>query len=139
MDLYADQILDHYKHPRHAGPLAGADSAHEESNISCGDRVRVELSVGKESILQDLAWTGAGCAISQAGMSLLSEHVIGKPVEELLSLKKADVLALLGVPVSERRIKCAVLGLHTLQNALRLQQGLPTQSWAETVADAPIA
>jgi len=139
MDLYADQILDHYKHPRHAGPLAGATSSHEEANISCGDRVRVALSIDKQSILQDLAWTGTGCAISQAGMSLLSEHVIGKPVEELLSLKKADALSLLGVPVSERRLKCAVLGLHTLQNALRLQQGLPVRSWAETVADSPVA
>jgi nitrogen fixation NifU-like protein len=135
MDLYADQILDHYKHPRHAGPLADPTVGHEETNISCGDRVTVELGIDA-GVVTRVGWTGAGCAISQAGMSLLSEHVIGKPVEELLSIKKPDLLALLGVPVSERRMKCALLGLHTLQNALRLSQGMPPRSWAETVAPA---
>lgn len=138
MDLYADQILDHYKNPRHAGPLEGAAASHEETNISCGDRVRVELKT-HDGILVDLAWTGTGCAISQAGMSLLSEHVIGKPLEELLALKKKDMLELLGVPVSERRLKCALLSLYTLHNAIRLSQGIPVRSWAETVADPPVA
>jgi nitrogen fixation NifU-like protein len=138
MDLYADQILDHYKNPRHAGPLAGADAHHEEVNLSCGDRVKIETIV-HDGILKDIGWTGSGCAVSQAGMSLLAEKVIGRPIEELLAFKKPDVLELLGVPVSERRMKCALLGLHALQNALRLQQGLPVRSWAETVADPPIA
>ncbi len=139
MDLYADQILDHYKHPRHAGPLAGAQAHHEEMNLSCGDRIRIETIVDGNGILTDIGWTGAGCAISQAGMSLLAEKVVGRPVEELLTFKKPDVLELLGVPVSERRMKCALLSLHALQNALRLQQGLPVRSWAETVADTPVA
>lgn len=139
MDLYADQILDHYKHPRHAGPLAGALANHEEVNLSCGDRVKIETIVDGNGVLADIGWTGSGCAISQAGMSLLAEKVVGRRVEELLTFKKPDVLELLGVPVSERRMKCALLGLHALQNALRLQQGLPVRSWAETVADTPVA
>lgn len=134
MDPYADQILDHYKHPRHAGPLAAPTVAHEEKNLSCGDTVSLHLAVDG-GVVRDVGWHGTGCAVSQAGMSLLSEHVLGKPVDELLALKRPDVLALLGVPVSERRLKCALLGLHALQNALRLQRGLPAQSWAETVAE----
>ncbi len=138
MDVYADQILEHYKHPRHTGVLENSSSPHEEVNISCGDRLTVAVQV-QDGILTDLTWNGSGCAISQAGMSLLSEHIIGKPLEELLSLKRKDVLEFLGVPVSERRLKCALLCLHTLQNTLRLQQGLPVQSWVETVAEPPMA
>jgi nitrogen fixation NifU-like protein len=138
MDLYAEQILDHHKHPRRAGALDAPTSTHEEANLSCGDRVRVDLRV-EDGVLRDLAWTGSGCAVSQAGMSLLAERAVGHSVEELLSYKKKDVLELLGVPVSERRMKCALLCLHALQNALRLQEGLPVRSWAETVADAPMA
>lgn len=138
MDLYADQILEHYKSPHHAGALADPGIAHEEVNLSCGDRIRVEAQIDN-GILRDIGWTGTGCAISQAGMSMLSDAVLGKPVEELLSLRGKDVLALLGVPISERRLKCALLGLHALQNALRTHGGLPSQSWSETVASAPPA
>lgn len=138
MDLYADQILDHYKHPRHTGTLSDATIRHEEVNLSCGDRVHLDLLV-EDNVLTQLAWTGSGCAISQAGMSLLSEHILGKTIPELLTLTRPDTIALLGVPISERRLKCALLGLHTLQNSLRLYQKLPPQSWAETVADTPLA
>ncbi len=138
MDLYADQILDHYKHPRHSGSLTNATIIHEEANLSCGDRVKIELHI-KDDVVTELGWTGAGCAISQAGMSLLSEVIAGKKADELLGLKRVDVVALLGVPISERRLKCALLSLHTLQNALRSHQKLPTQSWVETVAEAPNA
>lgn len=133
MDLYADQIIDHSKHPRHAGSIRDASVVHEEANISCGDRVRLEVRV-ENGTVADVGWLGTGCAISQAGMSLLSEYAIGKTVDQLLALKKPDVLAILGVPVSERRMKCALLGLHTLLNTLRLQQALAPQSWSETVA-----
>ncbi len=138
MDLYADQILDHYKHPRHAGALVEPSASHEEVNLSCGDRVKIDLAID-DGIVKNIGWTGTGCAISQAGMSLLSEHVIGKPVEEVLAIAKPELLELLGVPVSERRLKCALLGLHTLKNALRLHISLAPQSWSETVADRPVA
>lgn len=133
MDLYADQILDHYKHPRHATPIGGATCEHEEANLSCGDRVRVQFAV-EDGLIRNVGWHGEGCAISQAGMSLLSEKLMGMKAEDAVKLSKADVLALLGVPVSERRMKCALLGLHTVLNTLRPQQTLPPQTWAETVA-----
>lgn len=134
MDMYAEQILDHQKHPRNAGSLPDANAVHQEANLSCGDRLRVELAIA-DGVVTGVGWLGNGCAISQAGMSLLSEHVVGKRVEELLALKKADVLALLGVPVSERRLKCALLCLFTLHNALRLHVGAPPATWTDTVAD----
>lgn len=133
MDLYADQILDHYKHPRHAVPIVGATCEHEEINLSCGDKVRVQLSI-EGDVVRNIGWHGEGCAISQAGMSLLSDKVIGLSVQDGLALRKEDVLALLGVPVSERRLKCALLSLIALQNALRIHAKIPSQTWAETVA-----
>ncbi len=138
MDLYADQILDHYKHPRHAERIGGATCDHEEVNISCGDKVRVQLAI-ENDVIRNVGWHGEGCAISQAGMSLLSEKVMGMTVTDALSLRKDDILALLGVPVSERRLKCALLCLIAVQNALRIHAALPAQSWAETVAPPPAA
>lgn len=137
-DLYAEQIMDHAKNPRNAGSLPGANAVHQEANLSCGDRLRVELEVA-DGMVNNVGWLGNGCAISQAGMSLLSEQLVGKSTVQVLALRKPDVLALLGVPVSERRLKCALLCLHTVQNALRLKEGLPVQPWAETVADPPSA
>lgn len=134
MDLYADQILDHYKHPRNAAPLAAPTNTHEEANVSCGDRIRLELAI-KDGVIREVGWTGGGCAISQAGMSLLSERLRGMSVEEASKLRKQDILDLLHVPVSERRTKCALLCLHTVLNTLRLHTAQPVQSWAETVAD----
>lgn len=133
MDLYADQILDHYKHPRHAVPIGDASCEHEEMNLSCGDRVKLQLAIDG-GVIRNIGWHGDGCAISQAGMSLLSEKLMGMPIDDALKLTKDDVLALLGVPMSERRLKCALLGLHTLQNTLRRHETLPPCSWAETVA-----
>lgn len=138
MDLYADQILDHYKHPRNATLIDGATIEHEEVNLSCGDNVRVQLAI-ENKVIRNIGWHGEGCAISQAGMSLLSEKVIGMTVADTLALRKDDILALLGVPVSERRLKCALLGFHTIRNTLLPNMGLPTQSWTETVAPPPRA
>lgn len=138
MDLYADQILDHYKHPRHAERIGDATSEHEEANLSCGDTVRVQLTI-ENDVIRNIGWHGGGCAISQAGMSLLSEKVMGMTVADALALRKDDILALLGVPVSERRLKCALLCLIALQNTVRIHAALPAQSWAETVAPPPLA
>lgn len=133
MDLYADQILDHYKHPRHIGTIDNASCEHREANLSCGDTVTLRLAI-EDGIIRNVGWNGEGCAISQAGMSLLSEHIMGMGTAAALALTKNDILALLGVPVSERRLKCALLGLHTLQNTLRIHMAMPTRTWAETVA-----
>jgi nitrogen fixation NifU-like protein len=133
MDLYADNILDHYKHPRHSGKIAKPTVSHREENISCGDDMTIDLEI-ENGMIKDLKWHGQGCAISQAAMSLLSEELIGKTVNEIESMKPDEIYALLGVPVGPRRFKCALLCLHTLKNALRASQSLEPQSWIETVS-----
>lgn len=135
MDLYAENILDHYKHPRHTGTLPAPAVTREEINLSCGDRITLQLDIRNE-IIHALAWTGEGCAISQAGMSILSEELIGKSTAEADALTPDRVKELLGVPVGTRRLKCALLSLHALKNALRAHRGEPAQSWHETVGNA---
>ena len=132
MDLYAENILDHYRHPRGKKDLSSPTVTHEEINHSCGDAIKLQLTL-KDNQISDVGWSGEGCAISQASMSLLSEELIGKSEEEIESLKPKDIYNLLGVPVGPRRFKCALLSLHTLKNALRKAEGKDSQGWLETV------
>ncbi len=134
MDLYADTILDHYRHPRFKLERGDATVAHAEKNLSCGDTLTAYLTIDDVDHAE-LNWTGDGCAISQAGMSILAEAMQEKTLTELDALKSADILALLGIPVGNRRIKCALLCLHTLKNALHTLREEPLQSWTETVGN----
>lgn len=119
MNLYAQNILDHYKSPRNFGSLEGANVKHKEVNYSCGDKLSVDIKLNGE-VLEDIKFSGAGCAISQAAMSMLTDVIKGKKRNVILKLKFSYVEKLLGVPVSEGRYKCAVLGLMTIQNALKV-------------------
>lgn len=134
MDLYADTILDHYRHPRFKEMIASPTITHEEKNLSCGDTLTVYLTIDDVDHAH-LHWTGDGCAISQAGMSILMEEMQDKTLTELDTLKASDILTLLGIPVGNRRIKCALLCLHTLKNALHTLRNEPLQSWTETVGN----
>lgn len=133
MDIYAENILDHYKNPRAAGQLGEFTVRHREENLSCGDDLTLDLLI-ENGTIKDLKWRGEGCAISQAAMSILSEELIGMSVTDAEELKPENIYALLGVPVGPRRFKCALLCLHTLKNALRQSMGEETQSWLETVS-----
>ena len=165
MDLYADNILDHYRHPRHKLPLAagkdgglalslskgeGSSVQHEEKNISCGDTITVSLTI-ENGNLTHITWLGDGCAISQAAMSMLAEHLhpyalslsngssgagAGKSILEVDALTADDIRELLHVPIGTRRVKCALLCLHALKNALHTYRKEPLQGWMETVGNA---
>ncbi len=133
MDLYADNILDHYRHPRGQQPLKKFDAERNEENLSCGDELAVRLKIEKDTIA-GVSWEGTGCAISQAAMSMLSEELTGMTVEAAGNLKPERIYELLGVPVGPRRFKCALLSLHTLKNALRVHARKEPQGWLDTVA-----
>lgn len=133
MDLYAENILDHFRHPRNFGPLLEATIDHEEWNHACGDSLHLWLQLNKGKITQ-VGWTGTGCAISQASMSILSEELPGMSVEEASNLTKEDIHKLLGVTIGPRRFKCSLMSLHTVKNALLKASGKPLQGWMETVS-----
>ena len=132
LDLYAENILDHFKSPRGKEPLEKPTVSHHEINASCGDELTVNLKI-ENDIITRLSWSGTGCAISQAAMSMLSEELTGMNVKDIEVMKPEHIKELLGVPVGMRRIKCALLCLHALKNALRKNAGKKPQSWVETV------
>jgi nitrogen fixation NifU-like protein len=116
-DLYREQILEHYKRPRNYGELEDFDLEFEDVNPFCGDEIRVQLKLDDQGRVGAVAFSGKGCAISQAAASLLSEELGGKSVEELLRLDKDFVLDLLGIEISATRMKCALLGLKVVKSA----------------------
>lgn len=116
-DFYRDFILDHYRNPRNFGHLEKADAVAEDMNPLCGDRIRVELQVDPHGTVTDLRFSGKGCAISQASVSMLTETVKGKSLEEIAKLPKDVVLENVGIGISPTRMKCAMLGLKVLKSA----------------------
>lgn len=137
MDLYAQHILDHFRHPRGKEAMTDPTVERHELNPSCGDEVTATLKIADDAAT--IAWEGQGCAISQAAMSMLAEEFSGKSLKELEALTPKDILDMLGVPVGARRMKCAMLGLFTLRNALHLHAKQPPLSWAEFLANEPAA
>ncbi len=115
--LYREQILEHYKHPRNFGHLDDPDLEFEDTNPLCGDELKIELKVDEERRITDLAFSGQGCAISQASASIVSDEVKGMTVDELLKLDKKFVLELLGIDISATRMKCAMLSLKVPKSA----------------------
>jgi nitrogen fixation NifU-like protein len=116
-DLYRDYILEHYRHPHNFGVLETPTAKYEGANPLCGDRITMMLDV-EGGVVRDVAFTGRGCAISQASASLLTDEIKGKTVEEVERLTPDDVLDLIGVEISPARLKCALLSLDTVSHAL---------------------
>jgi nitrogen fixation NifU-like protein len=133
-DLYRDVILDHNRRPRNFGDLSPADAVIEGFNPLCGDRLTLRLRLAADRI-DEIRFEGAGCAISTASASLMTEAVKGKSRDEALKMFErvhelltddaapaADDLgklaALSGVREFPARVKCASLCWHTLAKAL---------------------
>lgn len=117
MDLYREQLLDHYRSPRHRGLKEKASVQASSFNSLCGDRVTVQLDIEDDLIIA-MRFEGQGCAISTATASLLSEYVVNRPVSDIKQLGAAVIQTLLGGTLSPVRLKCALLPLKTLQQAL---------------------
>ena len=124
-DLYRDEILEHYRQPHNFGTLEHADAVHEGNNPLCGDRITMMLALSDEGTVTDVAFSGRGCAISQASASLLTDEIKGRSVADIEALRNEDVLDLLGIEISPARLKCALLSLDTLHQALHASRHEP--------------
>jgi nitrogen fixation NifU-like protein len=117
-DLYRDEILEHYRHPHNFGTLEQPDVVQEGSNPLCGDRLTLMLRVDDGGVIRDVAFTGRGCAISQASASMLTDRIRGLTLDEVARIGRADVLDDLGIEISPARLKCALLSIDTLRRSL---------------------
>lgn len=147
-DLYQEIILDHYKNPRNYGDMDDPDLHAEDNNPSCGDELEVNVQFDEdEEVLEEVTFTGQGCAISMASASLMSDRIEGKPAEDVETLRKkfkamitsddkdpedlkqelGDLVSLKGVIKFPIRIKCANLPWNTLKKGFEAweEDGLP--------------
>ena len=137
--MYQQIILDHYKHPQHRGLKDSFDAEVHHVNPTCGDEVTLRVSLDGNRV-RDLSWTGEGCSISQASTSVMSELVVGKPIDEALALQRKflalmqsqgsaelteadedeldDAVAFEGVSKYPARVKCALLGWMAMTSAV---------------------
>src|SRR4029434_8899734 len=105
--LYREVILDHYKNPRGHGVMEGADAEAEGQNPLCGDEVSIYVAFGEDGdTIDDVMFSGRGCAISQAATSMLTEMVKGRKASEVAAMPKEDLLEEIGIPLSPVRLKC---------------------------------
>ena len=134
-DLYRDILMDHYRRPRHRGHLDAPSHLADGANPLCGDTITIETVVGDGDRVEEIAFSGSGCSISQASSSMMTEYVRGHSVAEALAAGEVfqqmmltgeppaaelgDIEALAGVAKFPVRVKCASLAWKTLELALR--------------------
>ena len=128
--IYREIILDHSKNPRNFGELDPADLTAEDTNPLCGDQIRMDLRLDG-GVVSDVKFSGRGCAVSLASASILTELVMGRPLDEVRALTKDEVLEEIGIPVSPARMKCALLGFNVLNLSLAIGDAHPGHATAE--------
>jgi len=134
--FYNEVVTDHNMHPLHKHPLENPDIEMEGVNPSCGDEITVQFKV-KDGIISDGSFVGDGCAISQASADIMIDMVIGQPVEEASRLANLFIRMIKGEATPEEieelgeagalsdishmpaRVKCAVLGWHTVDEMIK--------------------
>lgn len=133
--LYQEIILDHYRSPHHAGLREPYDAEVHHVNPTCGDEVTLRVRID-DGVVTDVSYDAEGCSISQASASVLTDLVIGKPVEEALAVQEEfralmqgrgqvsadedvleDAVAFAGVAKFPARIKCALLAWMAWKDA----------------------
>ena len=144
-ELYQEVILDHARRPRNFGELANAAVLVHGDNPACGDEIHLGVRFGPDGSLQDIKFSGHGCAISQASASMMTTKLKGKTRAEATELLRAfqdlvtgettkqsqnlgDLLLMQGVQKFPQRVKCAMLAWRAFEQALQQTAGESTVS-----------
>ena len=117
-DFYRELIVERFKTPFFKGELDPHDFSYEDENPLCGDHIRIDINVDENKIITQAAFSGHGCAISQASADLLLESIIGKSLDDVKKISKEDILELLGIELGPVRLKCALLSLKVLKGGI---------------------
>jgi nitrogen fixation NifU-like protein len=152
-ELYQEVILDHSRRPRNFGELAGATVLVHGDNPACGDEIHLAVQFGADGSLQDIKFTGHGCAISQASASMMTTKLKGKSRDEAMETLRAfqnlvtgqtteqsrslgDLGLMKGVRKFPQRVKCAILAWRAVEQALRQNEGESTVSTETDLANS---
>jgi nitrogen fixation NifU-like protein len=130
---YIENIVDHFENPRNKGRMENADVHLGGGNPGCGDLITVYVKVGDEDRIEEVSFEGAGCTISQAGGSIVTEMAKGLSLDEVTELGLSEIIDEMGEEIVKSRVRCATLALGTLQAAVdqfrrdraRREAGLP--------------
>lgn len=117
--LYREELLEVFQNPKNRGKIANPDLEAKLLNPLCGDVVTLQIKLNGGKVVQKAVFSGNGCAISQASASLLAENIEGKNLEQIRKLKSNDILALVGINPTPARMKCALLSLDVLMEAIK--------------------
>ncbi len=151
-ELYQEVILDHSRKPRNFGELPNAAVIVHGDNPACGDEIHLAVRFGDHGSLQDIKFTGHGCAISQASASMMTMKLKGKSREEVMEMLRTfrdlvtgetlagsrrlgDLQLMQGVRKFPQRVKCAMLAWRAVEQALQQTAGEATVS---TEIDDPL-
>jgi nitrogen fixation NifU-like protein len=135
--MYQEVILDHYKHPHNRGLRDPFGAEVQHVNPTCGDEVTLRVHIDVDGNIADVSYDGQGCSISQASTSVLTDQVIGLPVQQALKVVDSfnemigsrgtvegdedvigDGIAFAGVSKYPARVKCALLGWMAFKDAV---------------------
>jgi nitrogen fixation NifU-like protein len=118
--MYMEQLMDNYKNPQNIGKIEDYTLFHHYKNPSCGDTfdMYVKLDENNKKII-DVKYTGDGCAISTASISLLSQELIGMDFEKSKKLTDNFIYDILGVRISPGRTNCAMLSINAFKNSIK--------------------
>jgi nitrogen fixation protein NifU and related proteins len=122
MNPYGETIQEHFRHPRNYGSLDGPDIRHEEVNPLCGDRVRIEVSIGADGSIAAARFQGDLCMIAKAAGSLLTEMIAGLPIDGIEDFPERRLLEALQAEIQPGRLKCALLPLEALRSGIATWQ-----------------
>lgn len=117
-DMYQQNILDHYKHPRNFGELGDVVAKAHAANPLCGDELDFFLQFNDQDKVTAVKFSGRGCTITIASASMLSEKLTSMSRSEIDRLTNDEAVKLLGVPINPARMKCATLALEAVQKAV---------------------
>ncbi|OIO31061.1 hypothetical protein AUJ77_01000 [Candidatus Nomurabacteria bacterium CG1_02_43_90] len=118
-ELYKENILDHNTHPHNKRVIVGGHAEAKARNVSCGDSATLQIVFDEQGYAIDVAFQGDGCAVSQAGISMLTDKIKGMHRDAIKLLSPGDMYTMLGVAISHSRVNCALLGYEALQNILK--------------------
>ncbi len=117
-ELYQEQILEAAASLKHKYVLEDCTCVGDGKNPSCGDSGKLYMRI-EGDLVSKASFTGEGCAISQAGMSMMAEFVIGKTIHELNMVMPGDVYKMLGIKITPARVGCALLCYNALEEAVK--------------------